>query len=135
MFKEMTTKKKIIIGVIVLAVIIICVILFIKSRNKKKQAAAANKAEESIQRTVSSPAPVEKKRSQIVPEEDMQAVKTTPETKLSVEEVIPAKEPVAATAPPQVNNGNMKEGKPAVMQTKASALPPEFMINANNPSA
>lgn len=129
MFKEMTTKKKIIIGVIVLAVIIICVILFIKSRNKKKQ------AEESIQRTVSSPAPVEKKRSQIVPEEDMQAVKTTPETKLSVEEVIPAKEPVAATAPTQVNNGNMKEGKTAVMQTKASALPPEFMINANNPSA
>jgi hypothetical protein len=62
----------------------------------------------------------------------MQAVKTTSEAKLSVEEVIPAKEPVAATAP-QVNNGNMKEGKPAVMQT--SALPPEFMINANNPSA
>ncbi len=133
MFKEMTTRTKIIIGVIVL-VVIIAIIMFIVNRKKKKQA-AINKAEESIQ-TVSAPV-VEKviKRSQIVPEEDMQAVKTTSETKLSVEEVIPAKEPVAAAATPQVNNGNMKEGKTAVMQTKSSALPPEFMINANNPSA
>lgn len=110
MFKEMTTRTKIIIGVIVL-VVIIAIIMFIVNRKKKKQA-AINKAEESIQ-TVSAPV-VEKvvKRSQIVPEEDMQAVKTTSETKLSVEEVIPAKEPVAAAAAtPQVNNGNMKEGR------------------------
>lgn len=128
MFKEMTTKKKIIIGIIVV-VVIVCIILFLRSRNKKKKADAANKSEATIQ-TVSSPV-VEKKRSQIVPEQDMQAVKTTPETKLSVEQVIPdKKETVAATAP--VNNGN--KGPVTTPTTPApykSVMGDEFMQNAN----
>lgn len=127
MFKEMTTKKKIIIGVIVLAVIIICVILFIKSRNKKKQA-AANKAEETIQRTVSAPINVvEKKKSQIVPEEDLQVVKSAPEAKLSVEAVIPEKKTVANPNP----TGNNKTAPPAQPAPYKSVMGDEFMQNAN----
>lgn len=124
MFKEMTTKKKIIIGVIVLAVII-CVILFIKSRNKKKQA-AANKAEETIQRTVSAPV-----KSKIIPQEDLQAVKPTPETKLSVEEIIPEKEKKTVAAP--VNNQAQAPAPvaPKTEQPYKSVLGDEFMQNAN----
>ncbi len=134
------TKKKMIIIAIIVIIVVAAIILFVRNRNKKKkQTELAFKpvAQTPIQNVTQTVSP----KMTVVPKED-RVTETAPEAPLSVEQVIPEtkqkaenKQPTGAPGTlgvPVVNNGT----KPAEKaQAKSSALPSEFMIDANNPNA
>lgn len=133
MFKEMTTKKKIIIAVIVVAVLVTIFLIIRYKRKKKKEKESAYQVTPPAQQT----AP-QKPKMQIVPEEDKPRETKTPEPAMSVEQVIPEKQPVATTkgAPGTLGvPGNGAANTAGKKPQAASSLPPEFMTNANDPNA
>ena len=142
MFKEMTPGKKKLIYIAIAVVIVLVIVFFIwRSRKKKKN-------EKEAAEKISGTQPTELKtptapKMQIVPDEDNYRGKQQTEAPMSVAQVIPekktevAREAAAPTGAPGTlgvpGNGAKKQAS-APAPTKSS-LPPEFMMDANNPSA
>ena len=143
MFKEMTPGKKKLIYIAIAVIILAVIIFFIwRSRKKKKNEIAAAEKISGAQPTVELKTPTAPKM-QIVPDEDNYRGKQQTEAPMSVAQVIPekkhevAREAAAPTGAPGTlgvpGNGAKKQAS-APAPTKSS-LPPEFMMDANNPSA
>lgn len=149
----MPTKKKVIIAIVIIVVIAL-IVFFVMRRKKKKKEEEALASSSNYQQAPVKSAPQTQPKMRVVPKED-QPRETAPEPKLSVEEIVPEKRPVnnggggnpvpnpgvPGTLGVPGNGAGAGQGagtgkKPAANPAGGkSSLPPEFMINANDPNA
>jgi hypothetical protein len=115
--------------------ILVTIFLVVRYKKKKKK---EKEAEVSYQQTAELTPPATTPKMRVVPKED-QPRETAPEPKLSVEEVVPERKPEPKPAGVPGTLGVPGNGAGAGTQGGKkpfkSSLPPEMMINANDPNA